>query len=273
MLPAALHLADHAPGGFHHQDADGQGPSHAQGVQALFDEQGGVALDAVFHGVVNARAGHHGNDADEKVGGDGALLQPGQDLGIKGHNRRADKAGEQVRGEQKGQQIGQPAQGPAHSGPKNGPSMEIIKAAEAETGYESIENREAFEGIISIGEQPLGFGEETGIVDLHTGDNVDGLDADGAIENLINDVAHETDQFLNDVDRSNVPEIETGSDIDPVSAEEIGGQGLGKGNDLASEDMNIDGFIPESMENPIAQTAVEDISGSAEIEEALALLL
>ena len=138
---------------------------------------------------------------------------------------------------------------------------------------ESIENREAFEGIISIGEQPLGFGEETGIVDLHTGDNVDGLDADGAIENLINDVAHETDQFLNDVDRSNVPEIETGSDIDPVSAEEIGGQGLGKGNDLASEDMNIDGFIPESMENPIAQTAVEDISGSAEIEEALALLL
>lgn len=138
---------------------------------------------------------------------------------------------------------------------------------------ESIENREAFEGIISIGEQPFGFGEETGIVDLHTGDNVDGLDADGAIENLINDVAHETDQFLNDVDRSNVPEIETGSDIDPVSAEEIGGQGLGKGNDLASEDMNIDGFIPESMENPIAQTAVEDISGSAEIEEALALLL
>lgn len=138
---------------------------------------------------------------------------------------------------------------------------------------ESIENREVFEGIISIGEQPLGFGEETGIVDLHTGDNVDGLDADGAIENLINDVAHETDQFLNDVDRSNVPEIETGSDIDPVSAEEIGGQGLGKGNDLASEDMNIDGFIPESMENPIAQTAVEDISGSAEIEEAIALLL
>ena len=48
---------------------------------------------------------------------------------------------------------------------------------------------------------------------------------------------------------------------------------MGKGNDLASEDMNIDGFIPESMENPIAQTAVEDISGSAEIEEALALLL
>ena len=61
-----LDQANHAPGGIDYQNADGQSARHGQGMQALGDESAGVALNAVFHRVIDARAGYHGDNADEE---------------------------------------------------------------------------------------------------------------------------------------------------------------------------------------------------------------
>lgn len=139
---------------------------------------------------------------------------------------------------------------------------------------ETIQEADQFEGIVTIGEQTLGFGEETGIVDLHTGETVDGFNTDGAIENLINDVARDTDMSLRELEQPDMNDVETGQEFDPVSADELGGQGLAQDNNLGSTGLDADELGADIFETPVAQTGAEEVAAEAsEIEEVAAILL
>lgn len=137
-----------------------------------------------------------------------------------------------------------------------------------------IRELESTDGVVTIGEQPLGFGEDTGLIDLHTGDNVDGFSSDGAIENLIEDIARDTDLSMRELERPDMTEINAGADTDPMSVDEIHGQGMSKNDGLEDAGMDATELGAEAVESPVIQTGAEEFAAeAADVEELAALLL